>query len=127
MERGIEIMTAVCLLVTGLSHVLRPRGWVDFFVMLRERREAGVIATGLLHLPLAVLIVAFHHRWTGVPAVVTVLGYAWLLKATLYLTFPRVGLMSLGRVSVKRSHEFVVAGWVLIGVGALVAYSVSVA
>ena len=70
-----------------------------------------------------VFIVAFHNRWSGIPAVVTVLGYAWLLKAALYLTFPQVGLMSLGRVSVERAHYFVIAGCLSIGLGALVAYS----
>ena len=123
MERGIEIIAAVCLIVTGLSHVMRPRAWVEFFTFLRERGEAGVLAVALLHLPLAALVIAFHNRWAGIPAVVTVLGYAWMLKATLHFTFPRVGLMSLGRVSVERMHHFVVAGWALIGLGLLVAYS----
>ena len=123
MERGIEIIAAICLIVTGASHGARPRAWVDFFIRLREQGEAGVLANALLHLPLAVLVIAFHNRWRGIPAVVTVLGYAWMLKATLYFTFPQVGLISLGRVSVDRAYYFVIAGWVLIGLGALVAYS----
>jgi hypothetical protein len=126
MEHGIEIIAAVCLIVTGMSHVVRPRAWVDFFVALRERGEAGVLVVALLHVPLGVFIVAFHNRWSGIGAVVTVLGYAWLLKATLYFTFPQVGLMSLGRVSVERAHYFVIAGWLSIGLGALVAYSLLV-
>ena len=123
MEHGIEILVTISLLVIGLSHVLQARAWVDFFVMLRQKGAAGVLAVALLHLPIALLIVAFHPSWRGIPAIVTFLGYAWALKATLYFTFPRVGLKSLGFVSVERARHFVIGGWALIGLGAVLTYS----
>jgi hypothetical protein len=123
MERGIDILVKISLLVIGFSHVLQPRAWVEFFTMLREKGHAGVLAVAMLHLPIALLIVAFHPSWRGVPAIVTFLGYAWTLKATLYFTFPRVGLRSLGFVSVERAWHFVIGGWLLIGLGAVMSYS----
>jgi hypothetical protein len=119
---SIEIAAIICMLVVGLSHVVQPRAWVDLFIDLRQRGQAGVMLVGLLHLPLAVLIVAFHNLWTGIPAVLTVLGYAWVLKATLYLARPRVGLIGLGLVSRERAHHFVYGGSVLIGLAVLLAY-----
>lgn len=41
MERATEIYAAVQFLVIGLSHVLQPRVWVDFFTWLREKGHAG--------------------------------------------------------------------------------------
>jgi hypothetical protein len=123
MERGIEIMTVVALLILGISHIVRPRAWVAFFSMLREKGEAGVFALALLHLWPALLIIAFHNRWSGIPLIVTLLGWAWTLKAAVYFTFPHVGLMGLGRVSIERAREFVIAGVVLVAMAGLVASS----
>ena len=123
MERGIEILVTICLLVVGVSHVLQSRTWVDFFVMLREKGKPGVFAVAFLHLPIAVLIVAFHPGWRGIPAIVSFLGYGWTLKAALYLCFPRVGLVTLSRVTPERAHEFVIGGYVLIALAGLLTYS----
>ena len=49
METAAETLTAICLLVIGLSHIIQPRVWVDFFIMLREKEKVGSILAGLLH------------------------------------------------------------------------------
>ncbi len=36
MERAIQIYAIVNLTVIGISHVARPREWVDLFVLIRE-------------------------------------------------------------------------------------------
>ena len=123
MERGIEIIFVVGLLILGISHIVRPRAWVDFFSTLRARGEAGVFTVAMLHLPPAMLIIAFHNRWSGLPLIVTLIGWAWTLKAAIYFTFPRVGLLGLGRVSDERAHEFVIGGGVLVLLSVLVAFS----
>src|SRR2546421_258749 len=79
----------------GLSHVLRPRVWVEFFIVLRERGEAGVFAVGTLNLIFGSIIVAFHNRWTGIPLVLTVVGWANVVKAVIYFTLPAFGLRKL--------------------------------
>jgi len=40
-ESSVEMLAAVYLLVTGLSHILQPRTWARFFIMLREKGEVG--------------------------------------------------------------------------------------
>ena len=57
MERAIQIFAIINFAVIGISHVVRPRVWVDFFVYLRERGEAGG-----LH-PLAAAL--SYHVWFG--------------------------------------------------------------
>ncbi len=39
MESAVQIYTIINLTVMGISHLVRPRVWVDFFVFLRECRE----------------------------------------------------------------------------------------
>jgi len=54
---------------------------------------------------------------------VTVLGWANVLKGTLYFLFPAIGMKSIGRVRMERAHEFVIAGVVgVVVLNALAAY-----
>jgi hypothetical protein len=122
METGVEVVSIICFVAVGLSHVLHPRAWVDFFTRLRDAGDAGIFAIAFLHLPLALLIAAFHHRWTGLPAVLTVIGWGWMLKATIYFVFPRFAMLGLRRVSLARAHEFVIGGWFLIALAGLLAW-----
>jgi hypothetical protein len=110
METGVEKLAAICILVTGLSHIIQPRVWSEFFIMLRKKGKVDSILAGLLHFPLGVIIVALHNVWHGFPIVVTIIGWSLLIKSILYLVYPQHGLKMLARVSVERSWEFVVAG-----------------
>jgi hypothetical protein len=64
MERAFQIYAIVNLTVIGISHVARPRVWVDLSVFLRERREAGVFAVAILNLIFGWIIVTFHNVWS---------------------------------------------------------------
>jgi hypothetical protein len=123
-EQAIEMFAAVNFLVTGLSHLLQPRAWVEFFVWLRSKGHAGVFVNGLLSLAFGSVVVAFHNVWTGLPMVLTIVGWAHVTKAFLILAVPRVGMRSLARVSPDRSHELVVAGAALLALSALMWYLV---
>jgi CDP-diglyceride synthetase len=123
METAVEKLAAICILVTGLSHIIQPHAWAEFFIMLREKGRVGSILCGLLHFPLGVIIVAFHNVWHGLPIVVTIMGWALLLKSVLYLIYPAHGMRMLARVSVERSWEFVVAGVMGVVVSGLIIFS----
>lgn len=124
MERATEIFAAVNFVVIGLSHILQPRVWVDFFVMLRAHGRAGVFANGMLSLMVGSIIVAFHNVWSGLAMVLTILGWAQVLKGLLSLTVPAIGLRTLARVSPDRAFEFVAAGAVALIIGLLQTYLV---
>ena len=110
MERAVEIYAIINLTVIGISHVVRPRVWVDFFVFLRERGEAGVFAIAFLNLIFGSIIVAFHNVWLGIPMALTVLGWANVVKALLYFAFPAFGLRKLQFLSHDRANLVVVGG-----------------
>ena len=122
MERAAQIFAAVNFIVIGLSHIVQPRVWVDFFVMLRAQGHAGVFVNGMLSLLVGAIIVAFHNVWTGLPMVLTIVGWGQVIKGLLSLTVPSIGARTLARVSAERSHEFAAAGAVLLLIGALQVY-----
>jgi hypothetical protein len=123
-EKAIEMFAAVNFLVTGLSHLLQSRGWVEFFVRLRSKGQAGVFVNGLLSLGFGSIVVAFHNVWSGLPMVLTIVGWAHVAKALLIMSAPGLGMRSLERVSPERAHEFVAAGAVLLALSALMWYLV---
>jgi uncharacterized protein YjeT (DUF2065 family) len=122
METSVEKLVAINFLVIGLSHLLQPRVWVQFFIMLREKREVGSFLNGFVHFPLGAFIVAFHNVWHGIPMIVTIIGWGLVIKSTLYFTIPRHGLKMLSTISVDRSWHFVIAGALSIVVGGVILY-----
>jgi len=112
MERAVQIYAIINFTVIGISHVVRPRVWVDFFVFLRERGQAGVFAVALLNLIFGSIIVAFHNVWSGIPLMLTVVGWANVVKALIYFVFPAFGLRKLQFLSHKRA-SLVVGGGIL--------------
>ena len=125
-QQSIELFVAIQSLVIGVSHVAQPRAWVDFFVWLRSKGHAGVFANGFLSLWFGALIVVFHPIWTGPEIVVTLLGWAQLVKAAVAFVLPSVSMRGFDRISVDRRHEFVVAGVVLLAISGVCWYLVLV-
>jgi uncharacterized protein YjeT (DUF2065 family) len=123
MHIAIEWLVALCFLIAGLSHILQPRAWAEFFIQFREKGAVGSLQLGLLHLPPALLIVAFHNIWRGIPLLVTLVGWGQLLKSFLYLCFPKHGLRMLGYVSLEQSWRFVVGGIFSVAFGLLIVFS----
>ena len=122
MERAVEIYAIVNLTVIGISHVVKPRVWVDLFVFLRERGEAGVFAIALLNLTFGSIVVAFHNVWSGIPLVVTVLGWANVAKALLYFVFPAIGLRRFQLLSHERAYLVAGGGMFFLLVAGLLGY-----
>ena len=124
MEHAVQIYAIINFVVIGMSHVVRPRVWVDFFVFLRERGEAGVFAVALLNLIFGSIIVSFHNVWSGIPLVLTVLGWANVVKALLYLMFPAIGLRRFQSLSHERANLIVVGGIVFLLLAGVLGYYV---
>ena len=124
MERAVQIYAIINFTVIGISHVLRPRAWMDFFLLLRERGEAGVLAIALLNLIFGSIILGFHRVWSGIPLVLTVVGCANVVKALLYLAFPAFALRKLGKLSHEREKLIVVGGIVFLLLAVLLGYHV---
>ena len=127
MEQAIQVFAIINLAVVGLSHIVQPRAWTEFFVGLREKGHAGVFVVAFMSLYFGSLIVAFHNVWYGLPIVLTILGWAQVLKGFLYFTFPAYGLKKLGFVSMERSRMFIVPGVALLIMAGLLGFHLATA
>jgi len=124
MGRSVEILAIILFGVIGLSHILQPKAWAEFFIMLRGKGEAGAFMDGFLNLPLGAFIVGFHNIWSGIPVVLTLLGWGLLIKGLIRFCTPKQGLRMMALVSVERSWEFQLAGALLVVLAGLLGYGV---
>ena len=119
MEKQIELFAAVNFTVFGLSHIFQPRVWVDFFIWLRSKGRTGVFVNGFLSLGFGSLIAALHPVWHGLPLVLTLIGWAQVLKGIVSFVAPQLALKGLARVSPERAWEFVAGGCLALGIAGL--------
>ena len=124
MEKSVELLAIILFGVVGLSHILQPKGWAEFFILLRGSGEAGAFVDGFLNLPLGAVIVVFHNVWSGIPIVLTLVGWGLLIKGLIRFCAPQQGLRMMARVSVERAWEFQVAGAVLAALAGFLGYGV---
>src|SRR5215218_3667610 len=81
---------ASACLVTGLSHVVQPAAWAEFFRRLLESKIAAFVIA-LYTLPTGLLIVLSHDDWRwGAQWAFLFFGVAHTFKGTLYLLSPSV-------------------------------------
>jgi hypothetical protein len=123
MEQAIELFAAINFLILGLSHVFQPRAWAEFFMLLHRHGRPGVFVNGFLSLLTGSLIVGFHNVWTGIPVILTVLGWLFILKAAIVFIAPNLGLRSMARVQLDNSRKFIIPGVIMIAVALALAYS----
>jgi hypothetical protein len=124
MERSVEVLAIVLFGVFGLSHILQPRAWAEFFILLRGKGEAGAFVDGFLNLPTACIIIGFHNVWSGIPAVLTLVGWCLLIKSLIRFCAPKLAVRIMARVSVERAWEFQVAGAGFVVLAGLIGYGV---
>ena len=124
MERSVEILALVLFGVLGLSHILQPKAWVETFILIRSQGAPGSFLDGLPYLILAAIVIAFHNVWSGVPVVLTLIGWASLIKSLLRFCVPKWGLKMMARVSIDRAWEFQAAGVVIVALAGVLGYQV---
>ena len=103
-----QLFAAICFLVIGLSHLAQPKSWVAFFQALAARGTPGVFLEGFLVLNFGAIIVAFHNVWHGPALVLTLIGWAQVLKGIIRLVAPQLGLRVIQRAT--PAWQFQVAG-----------------
>lgn len=95
--------------------------WVQFFALLARQGHAGVFVNAMLSLLVGSIIVAFHNTWSGIPAILTFIGWAQVVKGAISLVAPAVGMKGLRRVSGERAWEIQVGGGIFLLVSAAIA------
>lgn len=124
MELAVLKFATLCFVVLGLSHIVQPRVWVQFFIEIRKQGEVGSFINAIVQFPFGALIVAFHNVWHGIPMALTLIGWCLVLKCFVSFVFPRYGLKMLSRLSLERAWEFAAAGVALLALGSLLLFSI---
>lgn len=110
MEQATQLFAAISFLVIGVSHLVQPRGWVAFYQALAARGTPGAFLEGFLLLNFGAIIVAFHNVWHGPALVLTLIGWAQVLKGAGRFLVPQFGLRAMQRVTLERAWYFQVGG-----------------
>jgi len=121
-EQMVELFAIIHLGTMGLSHILAPKVWARYFMGLASKEEAGVFVVGFMSLAFGSIVAAFHQVWSGIPLILTLLGWAQVTKALIYFCFPQYGLKKLRWVSLERARVFVYAGLVLLALAGVLTY-----
>ena len=122
METAVEVLAIVQFTVIGLSHLFQPRPWAEFFIRLREQGTTGVFVVAFLSLWFGSIVVAFHNVWSGIPVVLTIIGWAQVIKGLTYFCFPAYGLKRISYVQPERAYLYSIAGVVALGLAGLLAF-----
>ena len=121
----IQALLAIPFLLMGLSHIVQPRLWIDFFSYLHSLGPTGVILrTFALELVPATGIITFHWVWSGIELALTIYGLLLMLKIAVSLFRPDVGVKSLAMANRPHNFHLYGAGTVLICLGLICLWSV---
>lgn len=115
MSTYIEFFCALHFLLIGLSHLLRHAEWAEVISGLEQQRSGGAFLSGMVSLTMGSIIVVFHNVWTEFSVVLTVVGWAMVIKGALWLLFPAMGKKSMAQVHTMSSNKIRVAGCAMIG------------
>ncbi len=120
---NVRFLFAVALLIVGLSHIVQGEAWAAFFKTLASRGDAGALANALIHMAPGLIIIGFHpvYSWPGV--LFTLLGWAWVIKAAVYMVAPGVGVRQMTHGADKTKITWLIAGSVMVFVALLLAFS----
>lgn len=110
MEQATQVFAAVAFLVIGLSHLAQSKAWVTFYQALAARGTVGAFLEGFVVLNFGTIIVAFHNVWHGPATVLTVIGWAHVLKGAGRFLAPQIGLRVIQRITQERAWQFKAGG-----------------
>ena len=110
MEQATQVFVAVSLLVIGLSHLFQPKAWVAYYQALAAQGTTGAFVEGFLCLSFGAIVAGFHNVWHGPALVVTLLGWAQILKGLGRFLAPTLAVRVMSRTAPERAWFFQVGG-----------------
>ena len=125
MAESIAMFASINFTIVGLSHICQVQAWREFFQKLHSMGHAGAFANGMITLLMGSWIVSFHNIWTGVPVILTLIGWGYILKSAAIFVYPQWNLRSMGNVEHSPKLKFRIAGMALLGVGVTIALSIA--
>lgn len=120
----IERLFGPAFLLMGLSHLLQPQLWVQFFKLIRQTGVAAVIIP-LFTLPFGLLLIATHNTWKWEPPLfLTIAGWGMTIKSATYLLIPGLADRALSKKMATSPRSFQIVGATMAVVGAILTWQV---
>jgi hypothetical protein len=112
---------SVSLLAVGVSHLIQPRLWRDFFILIKRTGVAGIIIA-MYTLPQGLLIILSHNVWVwDVPVIITISGWGMTIKSLLYAFVPRMAERAIPEEE-SAYRKYAIGGALIIPVSLLLVY-----
>lgn len=119
---SIQLFVAINVFIIGLSHLLQPVIWIEFFEYLHSKGNVGNIFNAMISLGMGSIILSFHFIWIWPMILVTLYGLLLTLKGLTYLVAPSIGLKSIGSIN-QNSKKFRWVGLVMVLFSLVLGYS----
>jgi len=110
LEQATQLFAAVSLFVIGLSHLFQPKAWVVWFQALAARGTVGAFTDGFICLSFGAMIVGFHNVWEGPAMVLTLIGWAQVMKALGRFLAPQLTVHVMQKATMDRAWIFQAGG-----------------
>ena len=105
-----QVFAAVTFLVIGLSHLAQPMAWVAYYQALAAQGTPGAFVEGFLCVSFGGIIVAFHNVWHGPAIVLTLAGWAQVVKGLGRFVAPQFAVRMMARATPERAWFFRAGG-----------------
>ncbi len=112
----VEFIMLISCVPMGLSHIVRPGLWIDFFARIHAQGYRGAGGQGACHRARGRRAdrSALHQvRWSGPGILLTIYGWAQFALVLLALFAPDIGMRSLAMAQSKGERGFVAWGMML--------------
>ncbi len=123
MELSVQFMTAVSLIILGLSYLSATKDWIMWLEHLERKANRASLSLGLINLLIGSFILGFHWIWQGWPLLVSLIGAIALLKAGLYLLYPAWLPKKLSKLHKQLANWLKSAGVLFVLLGVLILHS----
>jgi hypothetical protein len=105
-----NVIAAIMFCVIGVSHMLRPQAWTEFFTDLHGRGRPGVFINSFFALFFGMVIVGLHNLWTWPAIILTVIGWSQVLKGLVGFIVPSVSARGFALIGPGREWRVVTGG-----------------
>ena len=122
MEYSIELMTAICFAVLGLSMLFLTADWLAWIKHLQAQGRNTSLVLGSVNLLLGSFIVAFHWVWEGIALIVTVFGILFLFRSIVLLFCPGFLPMMLEKLMPRFNGLVKASGLIIAAIAAALFY-----
>jgi len=95
MEVLVEKVAAAVLFMVGVSLRTSTPFWISYYKGIAEMGPKGVRLNGAVSLAVGMTVILIHNVWSGVPVLLTLLGWLLLAESIICFLVPEMALASL--------------------------------